>query len=310
MAKLLEIKGLYGSYGETQILQDISLSLSRGEILGLVGESGSGKSTLLNAITGIEEGWKTSQGSLEYKGITLDTKNRGKVFGREIGVVFQNSSFSLVPTRKVSRQFEEMAKAHVNWTRDWVKKRTLELFAYLDLKDGERIYRSYPFQLSGGMQQRVSLALALLLSPELLLCDEPTSALDVQVENEIIKTLGRLREESKLAILLVTHNLSLAKYLCDKILVMYGGRVLEYRNREGFTKKALHPYSQDLLAAVPSFLGDRPIPIEGRPPQFPLGNTCVYLDRCKEAGEKCKTWTMESYPLEDGVVSCWRKKDG
>lgn len=310
MTQLLEIKGLYGSYGQTQILQDISLSLSRGEILGIVGESGSGKSTLLQSITGIEETWNPSRGSIEYKGIPLDAKTRKKVFGRDIGVVFQNPSYSLVPTRRISKQFEETAQAHVNWSRDQVKTKALDLFNRLGLKEGDRVYRAYPFELSGGMQQRVGLALALLLSPDLILCDEPTSALDVQVENEIIGTFDRLRRENGLAILLVTHNLSLASYLCDKILVMYGGRVLEYRDREGFAKGPLHPYSKDLLEAVPRFMGPRPRPIEGRAPKFPLGKKCVYLDRCKEAGEECRNWDMETYQLEDGRVSCWRKKNG
>ena len=311
MTKLLELKKLQVSYGNTKILQDISLSLNRGEILGIVGESGSGKSTLLNAIMGLEKDLKIDSGQIVLKGRNLlkEEKRKNAIFGKEIGIVFQSSSYSLVPTRKIRKQFEEAVLVYENWTKEEIRIKSIGLFKEFGLKEPERVYDSYPFELSGGMKQRVSLAMALILSPELLLCDEPTSGLDVQVEKEIIKLLGKLREEKNIGILLITHNLLLAQYLCDKIIVMYGGRILEYRPAKALIKAPYHPYTKDLLEAVPKFLGQRPKAIEGLPPKFPLDNKCVYKSRCKYACEKCQTWLMDGVQLEDGLVSCWRVQD-
>lgn len=312
MTKLLEIDRLHVSYGNTKILQDISLSIDRGQIVGIVGESGSGKSTLFHAILDLEKDLKVNKGYINFKGINLleyKEKNKRTIMGPEIGTVFQSSSYSLVPTRKIGKQFEEAVLVHKNWTKEEIKQKSIELFQDFGLKEPEKIYDSYSFELSGGMRQRVSLAIALILSPDLLLCDEPTSALDVQVENEIIKLLARLREEKNIGILLITHNLLLAQYLCDKIIVMYGGRILEYRPAKSLMEEPFHPYSKDLLEAVPKFLGQRPKAIEGTPPKFPLDDKCVYKSRCKQVCEKCQDWVMHEVQAGDGLVSCWRLED-
>lgn len=255
---LLEVEGLECGYNEKTILKDISFSLEEKEILAIVGESGSGKTTLFNSILGLIKSLRVSKGSIKYKEedlLNLKAKDRQKIFGSEIGTVFQNSSFSLVPTRRISRQFEETVLSKKKMTKVEIKKKAIETFNLLRLENPEHIYHAYPFELSGGMQQRVALALALVLEPKLLLCDEPTSALDVRIEYELVKELARLRKEKNLAILIITHNLALARELADKIMVMYGGRIMEYRKSSEIVENPKHPYTSTLIKAIPKLLG-------------------------------------------------------
>lgn len=257
MQNILKVTSLSTAYGSKKILEDISFEINRGEILGIVGESGSGKTTIFNSLLGLKPELKILSGDIEFKDknmLKLSPNEKRKILGKEIGTVFQNSSTSLVATRKIKSQFEETVKNKINITKSQIKKDALELFNLLSLENPDLIYNSYPFELSGGMQQRVALALSLILKPELLLCDEPTSALDVRVEYDLVKELSRLRKEKNLAILIITHNLALAKKLCDKIMVVYGGRIMEYRQTKSLIENPLHPYTNNLINAIPKLL--------------------------------------------------------
>lgn len=251
---LLEINNLGCSYGEADVIKNISFTVDKAEIVGIAGESGSGKSTLFNSILGLKNNLKIKSGEIKFKNkdlLNLNPKEKRQLFGKEIGCVFQSSSVSLVPTRRISSQFEESVLSKIKIGKREIKEKALNIFKIFCLDNPERIYNSYPFELSGGMQQRVSIALSLILEPDLLLCDEPTSALDVRVEYELVKEFARLREQKQVAIVIITHNLALAKELCDRIVVLYRGDMVEYGSAEKIISSPSHEYTKKLISAIP-----------------------------------------------------------
>lgn len=251
---LLEINNLGCSYGEADVIKNISFTVDKAEIVGIAGESGSGKSTLFNSILGFKNNLKIKSGEIKFKNkdlLNLNPKEKRQLFGKEIGCVFQSSSVSLVPTRRISSQFEESVLSKIKIGKREIKEKALNIFKIFCLDNPERIYNSYPFELSGGMQQRVSIALSLILEPDLLLCDEPTSALDVRVEYELVKEFARLREQKQVAIVIITHNLALAKELCDRIVVLYRGDMVEYGSAEKIISSPSHEYTKKLISAIP-----------------------------------------------------------
>lgn len=259
--KVLEVEGLSCSYGENKVLEEISFSISEGEILGIVGESGSGKSTIFHSILGLKKELKVNAGKILFREIDflhMPPENKVMYLGDQLGTVFQNSTAALVPTRRIGKQFEETVRAKKNWSKKEIKKRAISLFQLLRLKEPERIYRAYSFELSGGMQQRVAIALAFILEPKILLCDEPTSALDARVEYEIVQELARLRRNQGVAMMMITHNLALAMALCDKIVVLKDGKIVESGSTDEVIANPRAEYTKELLEAVPR-LGKRKI---------------------------------------------------
>lgn len=264
---LLKITDLCAGYGQTPVLHDINLDVGQEEIVGIVGESGSGKSTLFNTVTRLEPDLNITCGNISFRGRDLDEvlKEEGPSFyAKNIGVAFQNSTYSLVPTRRVSSQFEEAVNIKNKVPKEQIRKKALDLFDFFSLRDPAQVYDSYPFELSGGMSQRVALALAIIQDPVLLLCDEPTSALDVQVEVEIVQELKALRDKKGISILIITHNMHLASYLCDRIYVLYKGKIVEYGRSREVLEDPRHPYTQNLIASIPDFLGDIPHSEDGQ----------------------------------------------
>ncbi len=260
---LLEINNLSCSYGEADVIKSISFTVDKAEIVGIAGESGSGKSTLFNSILGLKNNLKIKSGEIKFKNkdlLNLNPKEKRQLFGKEIGCVFQSSSVSLVPTRRISSQFEESVLSKIKIDKREIKEKALNIFKIFCLDNPERIYNSYPFELSGGMQQRVSIALSLILEPDLLLCDEPTSALDVRVEYELVKEFARLREQKQVAIVIITHNLALAKELCDRIVVLYRGDMVEYGSAEKIISSPNHEYTKKLISAIPK-IGSKKVEI-------------------------------------------------
>ena len=290
--EILNLKNLSVSYGDINILKDIDLSLKKGEILGIVGESGSGKSTLIKSIMGILDENASIDGEINFEGkdlASLSLKDYRKIKGKEISMIFQNPTEYFNPTRKISKQFIENIRSHNDISKQEIQKKSINTFKFLGLQDGKKIWNSYPFELSGGMNQRVAIALSIMLEPKILLADEPTSALDVTVQAQVVKELLKLRQKLNTSIILVTHNIGVASYMSDNIGVMYGGRIIEYGESEELINNPKHPYTKMLINSVPVINGNIPNGIEGSLPNFQdIKEGCVFLDRCKYASRECK----------------------
>ncbi len=242
-------------YNGSPAVKNISFSLHDGEIIGIVGESGSGKSTLIKAAMGLLGGdGLVTRGDIWYQGKNLpdlSEKELQKINGAEIGMIFQNAGSSFCPIRTVGDQIFESITEHRKITRKEFETQAVEMFGKLGFSDSRRILGSYPFELSGGMQQRVGIAAAMLLAPKILMADEPTSALDVSVQKQVVEEMLMLRKEYGTSILLVAHNLGVVGAMADQIMVLKNGEMVEY----GPTQEVLqHPqaeYTKALLAAVP-----------------------------------------------------------
>lgn len=290
--EILNLKNLSVSYGDINILKDIDLSLKKGEILSIVGESGSGKSTLIKSIMGILDENASIDGEINFEGkdlASLSLKDYRKIKGKEISMIFQNPTEYFNPTRKISKQFIETIRSHNDISKQEIQKKSINTFKFLGLQDGKKIWNSYPFELSGGMNQRVAIALSIMLEPKILLADEPTSALDVTVQAQVVKELLKLRQKLNTSIILVTHNIGVASYMSHNIGVMYGGRIIEYGESEELINNPKHPYTKMLINSVPVINGNIPNGIEGSLPNFQdIKEGCVFLDRCKYASRECK----------------------
>lgn len=261
-APLLTCRGLEVCYDGAPALQGVGFALRPGQILAVVGASGSGKSTLLNAVPGLlPANGRVTGGEILFAGqalTALTERQMQRIRGAQIGMVFQDAEASLCPVRTIGSQVYEAMAAHRRCTRAEAKAAALALFARLGLDDAARVWGSYPFELSGGMNQRVGLALAMLLQPPLLLADEPTSALDVLVQRQAAEGLLRLRRTFGTAILLVTHDMALAAALADEILVLHQGRVAEYGPARRLLTAPQSQAARRLLAAAPQLQRSRP----------------------------------------------------
>ncbi|MDD7388973.1 MAG: ABC transporter ATP-binding protein [Lachnospiraceae bacterium] len=255
MEELLRYESVEICFSGQAVTHDVNFTLHPGEILGIVGESGSGKSTLLKAAMGLlGENGMVTKGDIRFhrKNLPdLTEKELRCIRGAEIGMIFQDAGASLCPIRTIGSQIFESMAAHSKVTRAEAKEKALALFEKLNFSDGERIWNSYPFELSGGMNQRVGIAIAMLMEPSVLLADEPTSALDVAVQRQVVQEMLHLRELFGTAIILVTHDIGVVSAMADTVLVLKDGCVMEY----GKAKKVLeHPenaYTAKLMAAVP-----------------------------------------------------------
>lgn len=255
MQELLRIDHLTAGYGGDAVIEDISISLHTGEVLGIVGESGSGKSTLLKAIAQIR-GLSTE---IHAGTVSFDTKNlavlsegeRRRLRGEEIAMVFQYAGASLNPTRQIGTQLVETMRAHTDFSREEIYARATEVFGGMGFTDPRRILATYPFELSGGMAQRAAIALAVILRPQLLLADEPTSALDATIQRQVLDELRALKERTGTAILFITHNIGVVRHIADRVAVMCKGKIVEQGSVNEVLGNPQHPYTQELLAAVP-----------------------------------------------------------
>ncbi len=288
---ILTVSGLSAGYGGHRAVADLSFSLARGEILCLVGESGCGKSTLLRALLGVTPKIRVTAGSVTLDGTELTAlpeKRRQALTAARIGTVFQSPGASFMPIRSYRAQFIETLKCHGKYNAATFEAEAAEVLERLSLPDARRVLASCPFELSGGMNQRVALALALLLGQEILLADEPTSALDATVGLQVAEELKRLRREQGLTQLVVTHSLALARHLADRIGVMYAGRLVELADTKTLLSRPSHPYTLALLSAVPTLSGAMPAGLPGQPPtNGPAQQGCEFAPRCAYAGPDC-----------------------
>lgn len=251
MQEILKFENVTVSYDNRQILHNISFSVNPGEILGIVGESGCGKSTLLKTVLDLS-GPKVTEGKILFENRdirTLRGEKKRELRGRAISMVFQESATHINPLKTVGATVYEAMRAHVKISKADAYATALNIFNNLSLPDPERILKSYPFELSGGMNQRVGIALAMLNKPSLLLADEPTSALDAIVAVQIVEELRLLRQKYNTAIILVTHNIKIARYLTDNILVLNGGEIADYGNTKSVLSSPKSNFTKELMAS-------------------------------------------------------------
>ena len=259
---MLEIKDLTIQYGDKlPVVENFSLSLKKGEIITIVGESGSGKSTVLSSILGLlPNGGKIISGDIIYNGESMLNKSLNQwreLRGTEITMISQDSGGTLNPIRKIGKQFVEYIQTHSKMSTKEAEEKAKDMFSKVNLPDPEIIMKSYPHQLSGGMKQRVGIAMALTFHPKIILADEPTSALDVITQAQIVKEIMDLRKKFDTSIIMVTHNLGVAAYISDKIIVMQNGKIVDAGDKNAVIENPKSEYTKKLLAAVPEIGGER-----------------------------------------------------
>jgi peptide/nickel transport system ATP-binding protein len=293
--------------GVVHAVEGVSLQLSEGEVLAVVGESGSGKTVFTRRVMGLIAGSRDTEvsGTVTFDGITLselDAKGLSTVWGKEIALVLQDPMTSLNPVKRIGAQITETLILHHKLSKQDANARAVELLRSVGLSEPERRVRQYPHELSGGMRQRVTIAIALSCSPRLLLADEPTTALDVTVQAQILDLLGDLQSRLGMAMLLVTHDLRVVRSRSDRIAVMYAGRIVETAPTKDLFDAPRMPYTEALMNAVPPITGPNHVRlavIPGRPPDLlapPKG--CRFSPRCPYAQDRCLT---EEPPLRDAA---------
>ena len=301
--------------GLVKALEDVSFEVRRGEILGVVGESGSGKSVSAFAIMDIlDDNALITKGRMAFGGVDLLKDRRAalrNMRGREISMIFQSPRTALNPIRKVGRQIEDVLVRHGPVPRKEAKARAIAALAKVRIPDPERRYDAYPFELSGGMCQRVMIAMALACEPMLLIADEPTTGLDVTTQAVILDLIRELVDGSRMSAILITHDLGLAGEYCDRAVVMHAGHVVESGPMSDLLHRAAHPYSARLVAATPSEADDVMdlASIPGNLPDLaaPSLPPCRFVARCDRRVEACDTAPLPTTHLSaDHLVRCWR----
>ena len=306
-----------GRRGTVTALSDVSLSIRPGEILGVVGESGAGKSMTGLAIQGLLERPGHIAGGEVWLGQqridTLDDRAMEKIRGREIGAIFQDPLTSLNPLFTVGAQLVETIRRHLCLNKAQARERAVQLLRDVGIPSPEERVNHYPHQFSGGMRQRVVIALALAASPKLVIADEPTTALDVSIQAQIISLLRKLCKEKQTAVMLVTHDMGVIAEAADRIAVMYAGRLIEVGPVEQVLHQPRHPYTQGLMASIPS-LGARVEKlnqIDGSMPRLDaIPDGCAFNPRCKSAGPRCHCERPELIFSEASASACWLNAGG
>ncbi len=259
LLKLEDVSITYGKDTEPTV-SGIDLEMNQGDIVSIVGESGSGKSTVIRAILGcLPGGGYVSHGDIQFEGQSLlnySNEEWRKLRGTELSMIFQDSGAMINPIRKIGAQYVEYIRTHEKISKKDAWDKGVEMLERMRLPSGDNIMRSYPFQLSGGMRQRVGIAMAMTFQPKLLLGDEPTSALDVTTQAQIVRQMMALRDQYKTSIIIVTHNLGVAAYMADYIIVMKQGRIVDAGDRDHILHDPSDPYTRNLLDAVPSIGGE------------------------------------------------------
>ena len=320
MTHLLEIQNLRTHFptraGVVKAVEDVSFHIDEGELLGLVGESGSGKSiTALSIMRLIAKPGRIAGGSIRFKGEELTTASYDRmreIRGNDVAMIFQDPMTSLNPVYTVGEQIAEALRLHRKLDKRAAWAAAIEAMKEVAIPSPERRASDYPHQLSGGMRQRVMIAMALACDPELLIADEPTTALDVTIQAQILELLDELRRTRKLAVLLITHDLGVVAETADRVCVMYTGKIVEESGVDAIFEKPKHPYTQGLLRSVPKLTAHdleretRLKTIEGvvpSPTNLPDG--CHFAPRCEFRMERCTHGVIPLYELEDGTrVRC------
>jgi len=287
--------------GTVRAVDGVELSVGTGEVLGLAGESGSGKTTLGYALMRVLPRNAKLDGKIIFNGrdlLTLSAKEFNRVRGREIAMVFQGSMNSLNPVIRVEEQVAEPLILHGGMNEDEAKKRARELLAEVGVSADKA--KSYPHELSGGLKQRVAIAMAISTRPKLLIADEPTTALDVVTQAQILRLISELRDRFGLSVIMISHDLSLLSEVCDRLAIMYAGKIVEVGSKAEIVKTPEHPYTQALLASIPSVerVGEDSPSIPGEPPD-PINppSGCRFMPRCAYARRECEEFDGYLYEL-------------
>ncbi|MDD6445449.1 MAG: ABC transporter ATP-binding protein [Lachnospiraceae bacterium] len=314
---ILEVKDLHTSFftdaGEVRAVNGISFNLEPGKTLGIVGESGSGKSVTAYSIMQIlAETGKVVSGEVLFKGKDIskwDEKQMQEFRGKKCSIIFQDPMTSLNPVFTIGNQLMEAILLHTDKDKKQARERAIEMLTLVGVNEPESRLKQYPHELSGGMRQRVMIAMALVCEPDILIADEPTTALDVTIQAQILELMQNLQKKLGMAIIMVTHDLGVIASMCDEILVMYGGRVCERGTADDIFYRPAHEYTKGLLRSIPRVdnLKEKLVPIGGTPInllQMPEG--CAFCPRCDAAMKICLTQKPEELRISDShLASCW-----
>ena len=316
MNNLLEVKNLCVSFftlsGEVKAVNDISYNLEKGKAIGIVGESGSGKSVSASAIMRtIEKPGRILGGSITFDGIdllALSKEEMRKLRGKEISMIFQDPMTSLNPVFTIGTQLIEAIRLYENISKSDAKTKAVELLKLVSISEPERRMKQYPFEFSGGMRQRVMIAMALSGNPKLLIADEPTTALDVTIQAQILEIIRELKDKINMSIMMITHDLGIIADIADTVAVMYGGRIVEFAPVADLINNPKHPYTLGLINSIPKLDShERLLPIDGTPIDLlnlPAG--CPFAGRCSECMKVCIN-NLPPYVnvTENHKVACW-----
>lgn len=308
--RLLKVSRLQTAFydGKTVLkaIDDVSFTIREGEIIGLVGESGCGKSvTSLSIMRLLSGGGKIVGGSIHFNGtdlLSLSEKQMRSIRGNDLAMVFQEPMTSLNPVYKIGKQIEESIVFHEKVSKREARQRTIDVLKQVGIPRAEEIISEYPYQLSGGMRQRVMIAMAMVCKPKLLIADEPTTALDVTIQAQILDLMLDLNKKNGTAILLITHDLGIVAEMCERVIVMYCGKVVEETSVHHLFSEPKHPYSQGLLASTPKLgdTSDRLGTIKGNVPSLNhLPEGCGFAPRCPHAMEICRQKMPELEPTDE-----------
>lgn len=316
---LLQVKNLAVSFstyrGKVKAVRNVSFSVDEGKTIGIVGESGCGKSVTAHAVMGLlpQENSKIEQGEIIFNDkniICLNERAMNQLRGNEIAMIFQDPMTSLNPVLNIGTQLEEVLFLHKKITKEQAQKRAVELLKLVGIPSAEQRIHDYPHQFSGGMRQRVMIAMALSCEPKLLIADEPTTALDVTVQAQILDLLKNLQIKTHTAIILISHDLGVIANLCDDVAVMYAGQIIEYGNIDDIFYNARHPYTKGLLKSLPRLTDKKGQPlsaIEGQPPDLKQElNFCPFVMRCSKAMRICARKMPPVIQINNRhYVKCW-----
>ena len=314
--KDLEVE-LYSEKGPLPVIDKVNLSIKEGEIVGIVGESGCGKSMLASAIMNLlNSPAQIAAGTIFYEGqdmTTLSSKEFQKIRGNDISMIFQEPMTSLNPLMKVGKQIEEAIKAHEKVTNAELKERAIAAIREVGIPQPEKVYHDIPSRLSGGMRQRIMIAMALVCHPKLLICDEPTTALDVTIQAQILRLIKKLRDETNTAVIFISHDMGVIYQMVDRVVVMYAGQFVESAPCKKLFEKPLHPYTIGLQNAIPQ-INKQQYSLQDIPGSVPmldnLPEGCLFAPRCPFAKAECFTKKVPLKHYDDHDVRCLLVDEG